>query len=359
MKVLACNTPYGQGGVGRHFAQCVEEARAAGALRHYYAKEPKVDDPRGQQLTSRLALWIQRYTPVRWRPSWGSYVGNDLFDRKVAQQLSNPVEQFTGFVGQSLRSFQRAREVGFDQLELVAVNSHVDNLERLHAQAARATGIRDTWLSEAERHKTLREYEFADTIHVHSEYVRQSFLAEGISADKLKRMVLQVDPRFEPPAVRPDDGVFRVVYVGRVEATKGVPLLLEAFAQLSVEKAELRIMGGWSTRAMRRYIEQWMDRDPRITVEPGDPLSVLQQADVFVHPTFEDGFGYAPMEALACGVPVIVTEDTGMKEYVCEGENGYVVPTGEVDALVDRIEHVRHYPLATTCGFHPSESVTA
>ena len=51
------------------------------------------------------------------------------------------------------------------------------------------------------------------------------------------------------------------------------------------------------------------------------------------------------MEALACGVPVVVTEDTGMKEYVEEGVNGYVVPTGHVDALVERLEHLRRHPL--------------
>ena len=101
--------------------------------------------------------------------------------------------------------------------------------------------------------------------------------------------------------------------------TKGIALLLEAFDRLSISNAELRIMGGWSTRSVRRRIQNRIAQDPRITVQPGDPLPVLQKADVFVHPSYEDGFGYAPMEALACGVPVVVTEDTGMKEYVRDG----------------------------------------
>jgi glycosyltransferase involved in cell wall biosynthesis len=67
----------------------------------------------------------------------------------------------------------------------------------------------------------------------------------------------------------------------------------------------------------------------------------LQQADVYVHPSFEDGFAYAPMEALACKVPVIVTPDTGMKEYVQEGINGYVVPTGDWEAILERLEQLR------------------
>ncbi len=356
MRILACSSPYGKGGVGQHFAQLVEETRRENALAYYVAPEVKAGDARGRVLASRLFPWLHRYTPVRFSPGWSSHLGNELFDRKMAAQLEEleePVERFMGFVGKSLRSFRRARALGFDQLELVAANSHVNNLKRLHERAARQTGIKDTWLNEAQRRKTLGEYEQADIIYVHSEYVRQSFIEEGVAPEKLRRMHLAVDERFQPPAARPDDEVFRVVYVGRVEATKGIPLLLEAFSRLSAPRAELHIVGGWSTRTMRRYMQRWMARDARIQVAPGDPLPVLQEADVFVHPTFEDGFGYAPMEALACGVPVIVTEDTGMKEYVRDGENGYIVPTGSWQALLERMEHLRRHPLPGRASLDP------
>jgi glycosyltransferase involved in cell wall biosynthesis len=135
--------------------------------------------------------------------------------------------------------------------------------------------------------------------------------------------------------------------------TKGIALLLEAFDQLSVSNAELRIVGGWSTRGVRRKLQSRIAQDPRITVQPGDPLPVLQKADVFVHPSYEDGFGYAPMEALACGVPVVVTEDTGMKEYVREGINGFVVPTGSVDAIVAALENLVQSPLARSASMIP------
>jgi glycosyltransferase involved in cell wall biosynthesis len=76
-------------------------------------------------------------------------------------------------------------------------------------------------------------------------------------------------------------------------------------------------------------------------------LPHLQQADVYVHPSYEDGFAYAPMEALACGVPVIVTQDTGMKEHVNEGVNGFVIPTGNVAAIAERLKAIRHTPLVS------------
>lgn len=349
MRVLACNSPYGQGGIGQHFAQLVEESRANETLGHYYAYRVKPgDEDVGRVLTP---TWWDRalveYTPLRWTPAWKNYVINERYDRQVAETLSEPMTHFMGFAGKSLHAFRKARDLGATYLELIAPNSHVENVARLHSQAAEDTGLTDTWLNQAQIRKTLDEYETADLIYVHSDYVRDTFLAAGIPAEKLVRTHLHVDSHFEPPPHRPDDDVFRVVYVGRLEATKGIPLLLKVFDRLDVPNKELTLVGGWSTRLMRKYLSSWLGR-PDIRHAPGDPLPVLQNADVFVHPTYEDGFGYAPVEALASGVPVIVTEDTGMKEHVRYGENGFVVPTGNEAALLDRLHHVANHPMAQT-----------
>jgi len=354
MRVIACNAPYGKGGIGQHFAQLVEESRDCGLLDRYYAPGLKTGDDKGRRLEKRRWHdWVVQYTPVRFSPGWRSFLYNEFFDRQVARRLAPPLDRFMGFVGTSLRSFRQARELGAEGLELVAANSHVRNVRRLHERARKRHGMGDSWLNGAQRRKTLREYDVADTIYVHSDYTRQSFLDAGIPEDKLERTYLRVAPRFQPPDRRPDDGTFRIVYVGRVEGTKGIPLLLEAFSRLRTRDKQLTLVGGWSTRRMRTYVEDWLT-DDRIRVAPGDPLPALHAADVFVHPTYEDGFGYAPMEALACGVPVIVTKDTGMKEYVREPNNGYVVPTGRVAPIVDRLTHLRRHPRAATSSLLPS-----
>jgi len=353
MRVIACNSPYGQGGVGQHFAQLVEESRAQGLLDRYYAPDLKPDDEAGSPVeTRRWHDWLVQYTPIRFSRGWRSYLRNEFFDVQVTKVLDPPLRRFMGFVGTSLRSFRRADDLGAGSLELVAANSHVRNLRRQHDRAREQHGIGDSWLNDAQMHKTLREYEMADTIYVHSDYTRRSFLDAGVPEEKLERMYLNVHPRFRPPDRRTDDGPFRIVYVGRIEATKGIPLLLEAFSRLPTDNKDLTLVGGWSTRSMRKYMEPWL-ADDRIQLAPGDPLPALHEADAFVHPTYEDGFGYAPMEALACGVPVIVTEDTGMKEYVREGETGFVVPTDQITPIVDRLEHLRQQSLVATTSLLP------
>ncbi|NBC86059.1 MAG: glycosyltransferase [Bacteroidetes bacterium] len=355
MRVIACNSAYGQGGVGQHFAQLVEMSRADDRLLRYYAPAIRSGDDAGVRLEDRRWHdWLIAYTPVRYSPGWRSFLTNELFDRRIARRLvesphhaNDRIDRFMGFVGKALRTFRSLADRDAVQLELVAANSHVDNVRERHRLADEQHGVGDSWLNAAQRRKTLREYQNADTIYVHSEYVRQSFLNAGVPGDCLCRHYLHVHPRFEPPSHRPDDDTFRIVYVGRMEATKGLPVLLDAFERLPVDDRELLLVGNWSTRRMRSYIQDRLE-DPRIHLAPGDPLPAYHRADVFVHPTYEDGFGYAPMEALACGVPVVVTEDTGMKEYVAEGDNGYVVPTGEVDPVIDRLLRLRKHRPAST-----------
>jgi glycosyltransferase involved in cell wall biosynthesis len=60
-------------------------------------------------------------------------------------------------------------------------------------------------------------------------------------------------------------------------------------------------------------------------------------ADVFVLPSRIDSFGMVVSEALACGLPVIVTENVGAKDLVCEGVSGWIIPPANADALTQRM----------------------
>lgn len=342
-KSVACSATYGSGGLGQHFSHIVEETRKEGKLAKYYSSAVKPGDPAGQAIHVPARKWLS-YTPLRYSPAWLNYLEGEMFDRALSVQLA-PSDEFEGFGGQSLHCFRRSRQLGCQVLCLQAANSHVDNVVRLHRQAVQQFPLESSWLNTAQHQKTLQEYQMADIIYVASEYTRQSFLAAGIASAKLRKRMFSISPRFVPAAHPCHDDIFRVVYTGSLTVMKGIPVLLEAFSRLAVSKAELILVGGWATRGMRQYLQSWMAKDPRIQILPGDPLPHLQQASVYVHPSYEDGFAYAPMEALACGVPVIVTEDTGMKEYVREGVNGYVVPTGDWEAILERLMICQAKPL--------------
>lgn len=345
-KTVACSAPYGSGGLGQHFSFIVEEARSRNCLTEYYTPCPKLDDPYGRtvQISPRKQQLLQY--PLRYSSGWLHHFADDWFDRAVAAELTPGDEFETACAGQAVHSFKCARELGYGVLALQADNSHINNVATQHLKAIRAFGIESSWLNEAHRRKILRAYEMADVIHVASDYTYQTFLKAGISESKLRKRHFTVHPRFVRSPKLQNDGVFRIVYSGTLTVMKGIPILLEAFSRLRSPNCELILVGGSTTRGMRRYLEAWKQKDSRIRIAPGDPLPHLQRASVYVHPSYEDGFAYAPLEAIACGVPAIVTQDTGMKELIQKGINGYVIPTGDWEALLDQLRILARSPLS-------------
>ena len=189
--------------------------------------------------------------------------------------------------------------------------------------------------------RNLAEYAMADRIYSASRYIRESFLEEGFPEERLASFPLTPHPRYVPPddaSAREAAGHFEIVYVGSLTVHKGVPLLIDAVRRLPGADIRLRLVGGWATRGMRRFIQSACAGDGRISVSPGDPLPYLRRASLYVHPAYEDGFGYAPAEALACGVPVLVSEDTGMKDLIDSARSGLILPTGDLTALTEAIE---------------------
>jgi glycosyltransferase involved in cell wall biosynthesis len=185
--------------------------------------------------------------------------------------------------------------------------------------------------------RSLAEYELADTIYVSCEYVRDSFATAGVNEEKLRVMPLTPAPRFSQRERPPASEVFELLYVGSLSVVKGVPLLLEAFARLDAPDLRLVLQGGWESRGMRRHVQTACARDSRIELRGGDPLESLQSASLYVHPSYEDGFSYSTAEALACGVPVLLSENTGAKELVDPGRSGIVLRGGDLDALTEAI----------------------
>ena len=85
---------------------------------------------------------------------------------------------------------------------------------------------------------------------------------------------------------------------------------------------------------MRRFVERACAADgAHRACARAIRCRTLRSARLCVHPAYEDGFAYAPAEALAAGVPVIVSEDTGMKELIDSAATARSCPTGDLDAL--------------------------
>src|SRR5262249_47982229 len=118
---------------------------------------------------------------------------------------------------------------------------------------------------------------------------------------------------------------------------KGFVYLLRAMRELTTcVPVQLRMVGATGDRCSKRLLAT--ERAGLDVVDvPGDPVASLQESELFVLPTLEDGSPFAVAEAMASGRPVITTWNTGAAEWIRGGETGWVVHARSVDGLAEAI----------------------
>jgi glycosyltransferase involved in cell wall biosynthesis len=145
----------------------------------------------------------------------------------------------------------------------------------------------------------------------------------------------------------------RLVCVARLNAQKGLPLLIEAMGRLAMEPDfTLDIIGDGEQRAAIEAQIAQAGQGDRIRLlgwrAPQEVLHELAQARAFVLPSFAEGLPVVLMEALALGRPVIATAIAGIPELV-DAENGWLVPSGSAEALAEAMREALRAPPARLC----------
>ena len=126
----------------------------------------------------------------------------------------------------------------------------------------------------------------------------------------------------------------KVLFVGRLAAMKGVPVLLEAFARLRAHHPDvtLTLIGDGEDRRRIEAIARKLGLEGHVVFagyrSQAEVAEEMAATDLFVLPSFAEGVPVVLMEALASGVPVVTTRIAGIPELVEHGENGLLVPPG-------------------------------
>ena len=151
-----------------------------------------------------------------------------------------------------------------------------------------------------------------------------------------------VDPGRYDPA--PREGAPHLLFVGRLAAVKGVPVLFEALQQLDMPDLRVTLIGDGPERAgLEREVAE---RGLSDVVEfagyrnQTEVAEALREADALVLPSFAEGVPVVLMEAMASARPVVTTQIAGVPELVEDGVSGRLVPPGDVEALAEALREV-------------------
>ena len=191
----------------------------------------------------------------------------------------------------------------------------------------------------AERQR--QEWALADLILCPSQFCRRALLAEGAPQDKIRLLPFGIHPKFFKGAERPrqaDDGALRVLFAGNSPIRKGLPDLVLALEKLTSRHVRGTFAGevcSLTPYAARRasLVGELLGNVPR-----AEMVSLYRQCDVFVLPTVSDVFPAVVLEAMAAGLPVIVTPNCGSADVVRDGIDGFIVPVRAPDAIAEKLD---------------------
>jgi len=343
----------------QHSHQAALGLERAGMLAGYWAGVPTLERHRRAMpnwlwrrlvryssvpLPEERVLWLPwvpalRRLGDRWLPprfaAWTDFFACRLFDRWAAARLrQGKADAVMACEISALTTFRQARRLGMVTI-LDAAATHHRTQDRLHGFAEppalhrRITAVKDA------------EIALADHVLTVSELARQSYLDAGVPPERVHCLSLGADlDLFTPSGEAPAGDGPRFVFAGAANRVKGIDVLLEAFSRVrSVEPgARLLVIGPAG------------DASSLLGPPPPDGVTVLGSlpqaalgahfaaADCLVLPSRNESFGMVVPEALATGLPVLVSDRVGAKDLIAEGETGWIVPAGDASALAERME---------------------
>lgn len=214
--------------------------------------------------------------------------------------------------------------------------------------------VMQPWEFSTLRKDFVEAFKNADEVWTPSTYARDAFVRSGLDFNKVQVVPNGIDPDLFTPfgskASLPTSKRFKLLFVGGTIFRKGIDVLLQAYAKAFTAADDvclvIKDMGGASFyrgQTARATIEEFRQRPeaPEIvyidrTMKEEEVAELYRACDVLVSPYRGEGFSLPTLEAMACGLPVIVTDGGATDDFV-DDDNGWLIPA-EPRSLGNRID---------------------
>lgn len=284
-------------------------------------------------------LMLELFLRLTYTYSWKSTLLRDhKFEEEALKKMKGiaDAEVVLGFSYTALNCFKYARSKGIKTV-LYQMDPGIEE-ELLVADLIQKSSMVTTWERAPKSYwdQWRKECALADVIFVNSEWSKKAMIKHGIEKSKIEIIALpysiekkHLEFKKNHPTTYTKQRPLRCLFLGTLALRKGVHLVIEAAKQMVDCPIEFILVG-------RNEIDLSEFAVPNIQyrgiVTRDETDMAYQQADVFLFPTFSDGFGLTQLEAMAWQLPVISTEFCGA--VVEHGKNGWVMQHPDVISLV-------------------------
>jgi glycosyltransferase involved in cell wall biosynthesis len=279
----------------------------------------------------RFPLWLKNlYNP--------HFLINEVYD-KWASHLCPRGDICVAFSSFALHTIRKAKDMGTKTI-LERGSSHILYQAEILKEEYEKYGFKPQSVHPKIVEKELQEYEEADYISVPSIFAKKTFLNSGYPEEKLIHVPYGVD-LVDFNLVPKEDGIFRIIHCGEIDLQKGAHYLLRAFYELNLPDTELWLIGRMSEE-MRPFLRKYDNGKifHKGTYPQNELHKYYSQGSVFVLMSIQEGLAMVMPQAMACGLPVICTTNTGGEDIVRDGVDGFIISIRDVKALKEKLTYM-------------------
>ncbi len=277
---------------------------------------------------------------------------HNSFSRRLAKSINVPFDFFIGSSSYCSEALSRAKELNPECITIVdhaSLNEKFELEQKLIEEKKYGFKLSGNSLHKWLINKEISEHQNSDYIVLPSNFAKKTFIDKGYSESKLIVNHFYANTtRFQKTFKR--DKKFRVLFCGSVEPRKGIHYLLEAFNGINIDNSELWIIGSLDYLKKDKLFKKFVNKFNNENIIYFDTINSTKLSDYFsqcsvlVLPSISDGFGLVVIQAMSCCLPVIVSDNTGAKDLIKEGHNGFIVETRNVNELSEKIEYLYKNP---------------
>lgn len=332
-----------------HFLSIFARGAVKKKIDSHYSNDIPVDKVKVlAQFRGNLALILLKIPVVnRFYNQWNNGL-NEVFGKKVAREVSERrVDAVISYDYNSSELFDVLKKTNPQVIRILDVSIATRPFMQVTFRADfERTGDRalidkypEIW-KEENLARAYREIELADYYLAPSKVVRDSLVYCGADVNKIKLVPYGADcNKFAYSERRVDiNAPLRLIFVGIVNHRKGIHHLLNVCRKLGSNIVQVNLIGAYDSSD---DLYQKYKNDSNISFcgfIGHDRLSKMyQESDVFVLPSLGEGMAMVIMEAMSCGLPVIISDKTGGNDAITNGVEGFEIEAGNEEDLEKRI----------------------
>lgn len=281
--------------------------------------------------STKLSKWLDYHLPI-------------FFDRLASTQLKNSDVLLT-WAWSGLRSIRQIKKQG--GIALVEECGSCNKFQNeLLVEEYNKLGLKfETPTPQFIVERQLKEAFLADYLLCPSKHVINSFVANGIAKEKCFLIPYGVNLSiFKPQWLQKNE--FTIICVGTVGVRKGHLYLFKAL-ELLKEKIPVKcIIIGRIENQFQPYVNKYSSLFTHYShIAHHELVNYYNKATVFVFPSLDEGMALVQLEAMACGLPIICTTNSGGDSAITNGTEGFILPIRDSILIAEKVTYLYNNPI--------------